>query len=156
MNKKEMLCAAVALVCAPAAAQDVTYTKDIAPIAKELCSECHGAESPDLETFKKNEKKYTEEKTGPRMSNYGEMISYIGWPDTGAIMRRLDDGKVAADGKPGNMYRHLGSDDAERQKNLALFKAWVGEGAWNINRWSARGKVPAITKEQLDKLKLKY
>lgn len=148
--------AAAALASSPAAAQEVTYTKDIAPIFKELCAECHGAESPDLETFKKNEKKYVDEKTGPRMSTYGELITYIGWPDTGAIMRRLDDGKSTADGKPGNMYRHLGADNGERQKNLNLVKAWVGEGGWNLNRWSARGKVPAITKEQLDKLKLKY
>ena len=135
---------------------DVTYTKDIQPLFKEFCSECHGAESPDLETFKKDEKKLTSEKIGPRMNTYNELISYIGWPDTGAIMRRLDDGKALPGAKPGNMYRHLGSDDAERQKNLATFKAWVGEDGWNLNRWKARGDVPAITKDQLDKLRLKY
>jgi hypothetical protein len=32
----------------------------------------------------------------------------------------------------------------------------VGEGGWNLNRWKARGDVPAITKDQLDKLQLKY
>ena len=37
-----------------------------------------------------------------------------------------------------------------------MIKAWVGEGGWNLNRWSKRGEVPGITKEQLDKLKLKY
>lgn len=141
---------------ASAPAADVTYTKDIQPLFKELCSECHGAESPDLETFKKDEKRFTSEKIGPRMSTYTELISYIGWPETGAIMRRLDDGKASPNGKPGNMYRHLGTDDAERQKNLAIFKAWVGEGGWNLNRWKARGDVPAISKEQLDKLQLKY
>ncbi len=139
-----------------AIAADVTYTRDVAPLIKETCGECHGVSSPDLDTFKADEKKFTDDKTGPRMSTYNELISYIGWPDTGAIMRRLDDGKSAADGKPGNMYRQLGSDEAERQKNLALFKAWVGEGAWNLNRWAVRGNVPAITKDQLDKLKLKY
>ena len=54
------------------------------------------------------------------------------------------------------MYRYLGGDDQERQKNLALFKAWLGEGGWNLNRWTARGDVPAVTKDQLDKLKLAY
>ena len=148
----------LALVAASASAlgADVTYTKDIQPLFKEWCSECHGAESPDLETFKKSEKKFTAEKIGPRMNTYNELISYIGWPDTGAIMRRLDDGKASPGGKPGNMYRHLGSDDAERQKNLATFKYWIGEGGWNLNRWAARGDVPAITKDQLDKLLLKY
>lgn len=43
--------------------------------------------------------------------------------NTGAMMRRLDDGKGAKDGKPGNMYQHLGGTEEERQKNLALFKA---------------------------------
>jgi hypothetical protein len=90
------------------------------------------------------------------MSTYTELISYIGWPETGAIMRRLDDGKASPSGKPDSMYRHLGADDAERQKNLAVFKAWVGGGGWNLNRWNARGDVPAITKDQLDKLQLKY
>lgn len=137
-------------------AADVTYVKDIAPMFKEACGECHGASSPTLQEFKLNEKKFTEDKTGPRMNNYDELIAYIGWPDTGALMRRLDDGKSVKDGKPGNMYKHLGENDAERQKNLAVVKAWVGEGGWNLNRFKARGDVPAITKEQLDKLVLKY
>jgi hypothetical protein len=29
------------------------------------------------------------------------------WPDIGALIRRLDDGKGSKDGKPGNMYQHL-------------------------------------------------
>jgi hypothetical protein len=119
------LIAMLALVIAPASAPaaDVTYTNEIQPLFRELCSECHGAESPDLETFKKDEKRFASEKIGPRMNTYTELISYIGWPETGAIMRRLDDGKASPSGKPGNMYRHLGSDDAERQKNLAILKA---------------------------------
>ncbi len=144
------------LVASSASAADVTYSKDIAPMFKEWCSECHGAEAPQLQAFKLEEKKFTKEKTGPRMNSYDDLIAFIGWPDTGALMRRLDDGKSVKDGKPGNMYRYLGSDDAERQKNLEVVKAWVGEGAWNLNRFKARGDVPAITKEQLDKLKLKY
>ena len=156
MLKKLIPVAVLAAVSVSAPAADVTYTKDIAPIFKEWCAECHGAEAPDIHAFKADEKKFTKEKTGPRMNSYDELISFIGWPDTGAIMRRLDDGKSTRDGKPGNMYKNLGEDDAERQKNLAIFKAWVGEGGWNLNRFKARGDVPAITKEQLDKLKLKY
>ena len=156
MLKKLIPTLALVTASASALGEDVTYSKDIQPLFKALCAECHGAESPDLETFKKNEKKFTKEKTGPRMHTYNELISYIGWPDTGAIMRRLDDGKASPGAKPGNMYRHLGEDDAERQKNLVTFKAWVGEGGWNLNRWKARGDVPAITKDQLDKLQLKY
>ena len=71
-------------------------------------------------------------------------------------MRRLDDGTNTSDKKPGNMYKYLGETDAERATNLKMFKAWLGEGAWNLNRWEKRGEVPAISKEQLDKFKVKY
>ena len=54
------------------------------------------------------------------------------------------------------MYKYLGETDAERAKNLAMLKVWVGEGGWNLNRWEKRGDVPAISKEQLERLKLKY
>jgi hypothetical protein len=39
---------------------------------------------------------------------------------------------------------------------LLRFKEWVGKDAWKLNRWKARGKVPAITKEELDRIKVKY
>ena len=80
----------------------------------------------------------------------------MGWPDTGALMRRLDDGSNTADKKAGNMYKNLGETDAERAANLKLVKAWLGEEAWNLNRWAKRGDVPAISKEQLDKIQAKY
>ena len=84
------------------------------------------------------------------------LIFFIGWPDTGAIMRRLDDGKNTADGKPGNMYQNLGANEEERQKNLNLFKEWVGKDGWKLNRWEVRGRVPAITREDMEKIKVKY
>ncbi len=49
----------------------------------------------------------------------------------------------------------LGSDDAERAKNLQTIKAWLGDGAWDLNRWEKRGDAPAVSKEQLDKIKAK-
>jgi hypothetical protein len=54
------------------------------------------------------------------------------------------------------MYKHLGETDAERNTNLAIIKAWVGEGGWNLNRMKARGDVPGVTIDQLNKLKLNY
>ena len=72
-----------------------------------------------------------------------------------AVERRLDDGKNA-EGKPGNMYAFLGSTDQDRAKNLATLKSWLGEGAWNLDRWEVRGNVPPISKEQFDKVKAKY
>jgi hypothetical protein len=138
-------------------AQDVTYRKDIKPLIEAKCVGCHGAQSPSLADFKLDEKRYAAAMKGPRMDTYADLLQLVGWTDTGAIMRRLDDGKSEhAGGKPGNMYQYLGTSDEERQKSLQSFKAWVGEGAWNLNRFKARGKVPGITKEQLEKLQVKY
>lgn len=147
---------ALALVALPALATDVTYRNDIRPLIKAQCGECHGDGAPTLAEFLLDQEKYKKDKLGPRTDTYADLLQLVGWPDTGAFMRRLDDGSNTADKKPGNMYKTLGENDAERAKNLALIKAWVGEEAWNLNRWAKRGDVPAITKEQLDKLKLKY
>jgi hypothetical protein len=139
-----------------AMAADVSYQTDIQPLIKKYCLECHGDESPKLAEYLLDQKKYKKEKVGPRLSTYAELIQLIGWPDTGALMRRLDDGTTSPDKKPGNMYKNLGETDAERSANLTLLKAWVGDGAWNLNRWDTTSEGPAVSKEQLDKLKLKY
>jgi len=137
-------------------AQDTTYRKHIGPLAGEKCAACHGVEAPYLGVFEEDKKKFEAMFKGPRMDTYADLIMFVGWPDTGAIQRRLDDGKNTSDGKPGNMYQFLGATEEERQKNLNIFKQWVGKDAWKLNRWEARGKVPAITKEDLDKVKVKY
>lgn len=144
------------LLAAPAMSQEVSYRKDIQPLVKKLCAECHGDQSPTLSEFKLDEEKYKKAKEGPRTDTYEYLVTLIAYPDTGALMRRLDDGTHTADKKPGNMYKYLGETDAERATTLKLIKSWVGEEAWNLNRWAKRGDVPGITKDQLDKLKLKY
>jgi hypothetical protein len=152
-------CSALAL---PAIAADVSYRVDVAPFIQNQCADCHSekASAPTLQEFKSSkeaEAKYVKDKVGPRIDTYENLLAIIAYPDSGAFMRRLDDGSSAqAGGKPGNMYKHLGETDAERSKALAMLKAWVGEGGWNLNRWEPRGAVPAVAKEQLDKLKLKY
>jgi hypothetical protein len=140
----------------PATAQDPTYRKNIRPLMEQKCLGCHGAGAPDLGEFNESPDKYKATMKGPRMNSYAELVFYIGWPDTGAVMRRLDDGKSVKGGKPGNMYAFLGADENERQKNLKMFKAWVGEDAWTLKRFQARGEVPGISKEELAKMKLKY
>lgn len=137
-------------------AADITYRKDIRPLWEAKCSACHGAQSPYLGEFLESKDKYTKEMKGPRMDTYADLIFYVGWPDTGAIMRRLDDGKYIKGGKPGNMYQYLGATEEERQANLNLFKAWVGEDAWTHKRWNAKGDMPGVTKEELEKMKVKY
>jgi len=152
-------CVAVCLAAASAGslAQEVTYRKDIQPLVQGKCAACHGAGAPSLADFQLDQKKYTAAMKGPRMDTYADLLMLIGWTDTGAIMRRLDDGKnPLAGGKPGNMYPFLGGTEEERQQNLRTFKAWVGPDAWNLNRFRARGNVPGITKEQLEKVQVKY
>jgi len=156
MKLKMTLALACAALALPALAQDVTYRAQVAPLLKAQCAECHGADAPTLAEFKLDEEKYKKAKAGPRTDNYSDLLQLIVYTDTGAFMRRLDDGANTGDKKPGNMYKYLGETDAERAKNLAMLKTWVGEGGWNLNRWAKRGDVAGITKEQLDQLKLKY
>lgn len=144
------------LVSGHAPSADVTYRKDIRPLWLKKCAACHDESAPYLGVFEEDKKKYEAMLKGPRMDTYADLITFVGWPDSGALMRRLDDGKSAADGKPGNMYQNLGSTEEERKKNLNLFKAWVGPDAWKHNRWDARGKVPGVTKADLDKIKVKF
>ena len=139
-------------------AGDVTYRKHIKPIWDKQCSECHDSSAPYYGEFKEDKKKFKAKMKGPRMDSYADLLFFVGWPDSGALMRRLDDGSSdhAKGGKPGNMYQYLGSSDRERKKNFFQFKAWIGEGAWNLNRWKQRGDVPGVTKEQIGKIKVKY
>lgn len=157
MKQKLLTALACATLVLPAFAADVTYRADIKPFIKANCAECHGDDAPTLAEFKLDEEKYKKAKAGPRTDTYENLLQIVAFPDSGALMRRLDDGTSAqAGGKPGNMYKYLGETDAERAKNLVMIKAWVGEGAWNLNRWAKKGDVPGITKEQMDKLQLKY
>lgn len=141
---------------ASALAADVTYRNDVRPLWENRCSACHGAGSPYLGEFLENEASFRQAMKGPRMDTYADLVFFVGWPDTGAIMRRLDDGKNAKDSKPGNMYQYLGATEADRQKNLGIFKAWVGEAAWTHKRWDAKGDMPGVTKEELSMMKVKY
>ena len=155
MNKVLSAMTLLALV-GSVAASDVTYRGEVRAIVQAQCLECHGDKSPTLAEFQLNPEKYKEDKSGPRIDTYADLIALVGWPDSGALMRRLDDGRNTPDKKKGPMYKYLGETDAERAANLAIIKAWVGEGAWNLKRWTKRDNVPAVTKEELNLLKLKY
>jgi len=139
-----------------ATADEVTYSQHIKPIWNKQCSICHDASAPYYGEFKKAKKEFKAKMKGPRMDTYADLLFFVGWPDSGALMRRLDDGSNTKDRKPGNMYQYLGNTDRERKKNLFQFKAWVGEDGWNLNRWKKRGDVPGVTKDQLGKVKVKY
>jgi hypothetical protein len=140
---------ALALIIAAAApAEEVRYTTHIRAVFERQCAGCHGGDAPEYGDFKKDKEKYARQLKGPKMDSYAHLIFFTGWPDTGALMRRLDDGKGAKDGKAGNMYQYLGADDAERQKNLKLFKDWVG--TWTLKRF------PDLTKEELSGIAVNY
>jgi len=109
---------------------------------------CHDAATPEYAKFKKEKDIWMKKGLGMRMETYSHLVSFVGWPNAGALMRRLDDGSSKADKKPGNMYEYLGADEKERQANLQLFKNWVG--AWNLKRWAD------LTKEDLNGIKVAY
>ena len=127
---------------------EITYTSNIVPVFNEKCAKCHGSKSPVHMEFIKDTNKYKKKMKGPRMDSYTHMVSFIIWPDTGSLMRALDDGKNTGAGNPGKMYRHLGKTEDERQKNLKLFKNWVGN--WTLKEW------PDITKEEINIMKLAF
>jgi len=132
----------VLAVASTSFATEVTYRNQIKPLFDARCSGCHGSDSPEYKAFKQDKEKWLSKGFGPRMDSYSYLVYFTGWPDTGALMRRLDDAK------PGNMYQHLGDSEAERQQNLALFKAWVGE--WTLKRFDA------LSKEELAGIKVPY
>lgn len=129
-------------------ADEVRYVTHIKALVDAKCIKCHGEGTPEYYAFKAEKEKWLSKNKGPRMDTYSHLIFYVGWLDTGAIMRRLDDGKNTKDGKPGNMYIYLGENEEERQRNLNQFKEWVG--LWTHKRWNE------ITKEELNLIKVKY
>jgi hypothetical protein len=142
MKKLLAIIAVSVLFTSVAYASDVTYREHIKPIFDAQCSACHGESAPEYNAFKLDKEKSLAEGVGPRMDSYTYLVYFTGWPDTGALMRRLDDAK------PGNMYEHLGDNEEERQQNLALFKSWVG--GWTLKRFKD------LTIEELAAIKVTY
>ena len=131
--KKFFVVVSIVILLIPAMAKaQMTYQKDISPVVEAKCSRCHGPGSPLVDEFKRDKEKYTKQIKGPRMNSYTLLLEFVKGKDAGAIMRRLDDGKSKEDKKPGNMYIYLGKDEEERQKNLKIFKGWVG--SWSLKR----------------------
>lgn len=150
MKSKQLVVATLlGLAAAASAGAEVTYTGEIASLVDGKCAGCHGKNAaPEYHAFKKEKDKWLAKGQGMRMDSYSHLVFFTAWPDTGALMRRLDDGKSSKDGKPGNMYQHLGATEEERQRNLALFKAWVGN--WVLKKW------PEIGKDELNGIRVPY
>lgn len=146
--KRFIAVAAMSLGAASVQASEITWQKDIKPLFDKKCIACHGSTAPEHDEFGKDKKRYMDKMIGMRMDTYSHLVTYVGWPYTGALMRRLDDGASKTDKKPGNMYQYLGSDEKERQENLSIFKSWIG--TWNQKRWKD------ISKDELKDIKAKY
>lgn len=146
-NTSYMLVAAwaMAAVSGSAAAQSVTYENAVRKILAAQCMGCHGKDAPTLAVFAKDKEGWKKKMKGPRIDGYANLIILVNGSDAGAFMRRLDDGKNAKDGKPGNMYAWLGSSDAERAQNLGVMKKWVGN--WSLKRRKdlTEGELRSIT-----------
>ncbi len=54
-------------VSAGGLAAEATYTQDIKPLFEAKCAGCHGAASPSLPEFLKDQKKFAAAMKGPRM-----------------------------------------------------------------------------------------
>lgn len=139
------LAAAVAAAFAGAAGADsVTYENSVKKILAERCLMCHGAGSPTLAEFEKDKEGWAKKFKGPKFDDYQNLIILVNGSDAGALMRRLDDGKSTANGKPGNMYNYLGTNDKERAQRLQTMKQWVG--SWSLKRRND------LTNEELAKI----
>ncbi|HAD03560.1 MAG: cytochrome C [Desulfuromonadales bacterium GWD2_61_12] len=137
------------LTTAAVGAEEITWRNSIKPIVQERCLGCHGPDSaPEYPAFKEQKEQWLAKGQAMRMDSYSHLIAFVVWPNTGATMRRLDDGQNSKDGKPGNMYRHLGASEEERQENLAAFKGWIGH--WSLKRWAD------TSKDELNGIKAKY
>lgn len=147
---KKVLAALIltALAITQAQAEEITWSGSIREVFEKQCIGCHGSSAPEYAAFKQDKDVWMKKGSGMRMETYSHLVSFVGWPNSGALMRRLDDGKDSKEGKPGNMYRHLGSDEQERQINLSLFKKWIGN--WNMQRWAD------LSKDELSGVKVKY
>lgn len=140
--------ALAALAAIPAQADEITWSGAINPVFEKHCIACHGSDAPEYAAFKKDKETWLKKGIGMRMETYSHLVSFAGWPNSGALMRRLDDGSGSKEGKAGNMYQQLGSDEQERQANLTLFRKWVGN--WNLKRWGD------VSKDELTGIKVKY
>lgn len=102
---------------ASSSAQELTWRKDIQPIIAAKCGGCHGAGQPEFSEWmvqRENNKSLS-----PRMDTYAHFMNYVIWPATGAMMRRLDDGKDMFDEKKTGK-RALAEGDINKSGNALV------------------------------------
>ena len=139
------------LLASVSSAEDVNYRTHIKQIFDTRCLGCHGSSAPEYEQFGIEKNKWLNQGLGMRMDSFRQLTNFIVWPNTGALMRRLDDGKNTKDGKPGNMYQYLGDTEEERQEHFSVFKRWVS--LWTLKRLSGLSKEELL---ELNKIRERY
>ena len=139
------------LLASVSSAEDVSYRTHIKQIFDAKCLGCHGSSTPEYEQFRVEKDKWLKQGLGMRMDSFRQLTNFVVWPNTGALMRRLDDGKNTKDGKPGNMYQYLGDTEEERQKNFSVFKGWIS--LWTLKRLA---ELPKEDMLELNKIREKY
>ena len=88
MLKTKVAFLVLAGFAASATANDLTWRKDIGPMVAAKCGACHGASAPEFNDWMLlgDDKRKT---VAPRMDTYPTFMTYVVWPGTGAMMRRL-------------------------------------------------------------------
>jgi len=147
---------AISLICfvllaSVSSAEDVNYRTHIKQIFDAKCLGCHGSSTPEYEQFRVEKDKWLKQSLGMRMDSFRQLTNFIVWPNTGALMRRLDDGKNTKDGKPGNMYQYLGDTEEERQEHFSVFKRWIS--LWTLKRLAELRKEDML---ELNKIRERY
>ncbi|MFC1855455.1 cytochrome C [Thermodesulfobacteriota bacterium] len=105
---------------------NITYDKDIKKVMVQFCESCHGSDAPDSVEYHKNRDKYVAAGVSIRMDRYEYLMNFVNGDDFGALSSHLDDGKNREEMTPGSMYQYLGETEDKRQKNLQMFKDWLG------------------------------
>ncbi len=106
--------------------EEVRYTTHIKPVFDKQCIGCHGSDAaPEYYAFKEEKDKWLAKGKGMRMDTYSHLIFYTAWPDTGALMRRLDDGKNIKEGETG---QHVSISRCYRRGEAEESQALQGMG----------------------------
>jgi len=78
-------------------AEDVKYRTHIKKVFDDKCLVCHGPTTPEYEQFNAEKDKWIKQGLGMKMDSFRQLANFVLWPNTGALMRRLDDGKNVKD-----------------------------------------------------------
>ena len=128
------------------------YQTHIKQLFDVKCLRCHGSTAPEYEQFNVEKDKWVKQGLGMKMDSYRQLANFVVWPNTGAVMRRLDDGK--------NMTRWK---TRQHVSVLRRYREVEGEKSFTVQavdkNWAWTKRLPELTKEEileLDKIRGRY